>query len=85
MLTGQIGLRRHGAGIIAKGIEWATYSHTHHVIVAISETQCVSAEPGGSRIRPMTDYPSIEWSSFDLTEAQRHCIALAARSYLYLP
>jgi hypothetical protein len=81
VLTGQIGLRRHGAGIIAKGIEWATYSHTHHVIVAISETQCVSAEPGGARIRDITDYPSVDWSDFPLTDLERANIVFHARGY----
>lgn len=79
-LTGQIGLRRHGSGFITRAIEWATYSHTHHAIVAVSETECVSAEPGGVRYRPISDYPHVDWSSFDLTDVQRGNIVLHARN-----
>lgn len=85
MLTGQIGLRRHGAGTIARAIEWATDSHTHHVVVAVSETQVFSAEPGGARIRPMTDYPSIDWSRFTLSDKQASAIVAAAKAKVGLP
>lgn len=79
-ITGQIGLRRHGSGFIARAIEWATYSHTHHAIVAVSPTECVSAEPGGVRYRPISDYPHVDWSCFDLTDEQRGNIVLHARN-----
>lgn len=85
MLTGQIGLRRYGASPVAKGIEWATDSHTHHVVLAVSETRVFSAEPGGSRIRDMADYPSIEWSRFGLTAQQVAVIVDAAVRRLNLP
>ncbi|GGH93787.1 hypothetical protein ACFFGR_09240 [Arthrobacter liuii] len=81
MITGQIGLRRHSGGWIGKAIEWATYSHTHHVVVAISETACISAEPGGVRFRAISDYPSLDWSRFDLTDDQRTLIRDAAAEY----
>jgi hypothetical protein len=85
MLTGQIGLRRHGTTPIAEGIEWATDSQTHHVLAAVSETHVFSAEPGGARIRPMTDYPSIDWFRLKLTEAQRQAIVNAAHARVGLP
>lgn len=78
MITGQIGLRRNSAGFIGKCIEWATYSTTHHVVVAVSETHCVSAEPGGARLRLIADYPALDWSGFDLTGAQRETIVSEA-------
>ncbi|QDG61234.1 hypothetical protein [Pseudarthrobacter sp. NIBRBAC000502771] len=81
MLTGQIGLRRHSTGWVGKCIEWATRSHTHHVVVAVSETVCISAEPGGARYRPITDYPSLVWSRFGLTTAQQDLIRDAAADY----
>lgn len=81
MLTGQIGIRRNSTGFMGRRIEWATHSTTHHVVVAVSETHCVSAEPGGTRLRLISDYPHLDWSSFDLTDAQRDTITtLALRS-----
>ena len=81
MLTGQIGLRRHSGGWVGKAIEWATRSHTHHVIVAVSETVCISAEPGGARYRLISDYPTVDWSRFGLTQGQRDLIRDAAAEY----
>ena len=81
MITGQIGLRRHSTGWVGRCIEWATYSHTHHVVVAVSETVCISAEPGGARYRPISDYPALVWSRFGLTEDQRDLIRDAAAEY----
>lgn len=85
MLTGQIGLLRNGTTFITRAIEWATYSHSHHVIVAISETQCISAEPGGVRIRDISDYGHIDWSEFSLTDTQRASIIAAANQSQKLP
>jgi hypothetical protein len=85
MLTGQIGLLRNGNTFITRGIEWATYSHAHHVIVAISETQCVSAEPGGVRIRDISEYGHVDWSRFDLTKYERFNIYVNAIKSLKLP
>lgn len=85
MLTGQIGLRRHSTGWIGKCIEWATHSHTHHVVVAISETTCISAEPGGVRYRAINDYPTLDWSQFELTQDQRQAIVNAAHTYYGMP
>jgi hypothetical protein len=84
-LTGQIGLLMHGTTTIPKAIEWATDSHTHHVIVAISNTTCISAEPGGVRYRPLSDYSDAVFSSFDLTGAQKSAIVAAAETYIDRP
>ena len=85
MLTGQIGLRRHSTGWIGRAIEWATYSHTHHVVVAISEKLCISAEPGGVRYRPISDYPRLDWSSFDLNDERAAAIIDAAHTMINRP
>jgi hypothetical protein len=85
MLTGQIGLRMHGAGWVAKGIEWATNSHTHHVVMATSETEAFSAEPGGSKIWPLTHWGPIVWSRFNLTPQQRLDLVAAANGSVGLP
>lgn len=84
-ITGQIGLRRHSGGWIGKAIEWATRSHTHHVVVAVTDTICISAEPGGVRFRNISDYPSVDWSRFDLDDATRERIRHAAWTYLHKP
>lgn len=84
-LTGQIGLRRFSTGTVGKLIEWATDSHTHHVVVAVSETMCVSAEPGGVRYRAISDYPSVDWSAFELTREQKQAIINAAAYYVQRP
>lgn len=84
-LTGQIGLRRFGTAPIPRAIEWATDSHTHHVVVAVSETMCISAEPGGVRYRAISDYPHLDWSRFDLTRDRKQAIINAAHDYLGRP
>lgn len=79
-LTGQIGLRRNAGDFVGKAIEWATNSHTHHVVVAVSETECISAEPGGARYRPISYYDNggLVWSHFGLTDTQVGLIRDAA-------
>jgi hypothetical protein len=63
MLTGQIGLC-WTKGWAGRLIRFVTRSHFNHAIIAISETECVGAEPGGVRVRPITDYPNVVWSRF---------------------
>lgn len=79
-LTGQIGLRLNGEGLMARGIELVTQSHAHHVVIAINETHVVSAQPGGAVIRPMTDYPELVWSQFEYTDKQSQHMAVLAAS-----
>ncbi len=83
--TGQIGLRMHGTTLVTKLIEWDTNSSTHHVVVAISETWCVSAEPGGVRLRRIDHYPELIWSHFGLTDAQVAKIIDSALASVGLP
>ncbi|MFB9641519.1 hypothetical protein [Agromyces lapidis] len=54
-----------------------TGSYWGHVVVAVSNDRCVSAEPGGVRYRPISYYADNEeivWSRFELTPAQRKTI-----------
>ena len=71
MITGQIGLIPHGGTFIPEAIAWITKSPVSHTIVAISETECLGAEPLGARIRPINDFPNAIWSHFELTNTQR--------------
>jgi hypothetical protein len=84
-LTGQIGLCMNGTTLIAKGIEWATDSHTHHVFVVISPTVCVSAEPGGVRYRPLSYFEHAHFFDLGLTEDEKALIVAAANYAIYGP
>ena len=71
MITGQVGLVPSDGAFKSKVVAWASRSYWCHVVVAISETECVSAEPGGTRIRPIAFYPEIVWSRFPMRPWQR--------------
>jgi hypothetical protein len=75
MITGQVGLVRKSRHPVSRIIEWVTRCDTSHVIIATSEVQCISAEPGGTRRRLISDYPRITWSQYVLTDRQAHLIA----------
>lgn len=77
-LAGQIGLRQHSTGFVGKLIEWATDSDTHHCVVFLDETKCMSAEWPRARVRMISDYPELVVSQFDLTPQQRTRIVMAA-------
>lgn len=76
---GQIGLKTEASNFIEKAIEFVTRSTVHHVVVAISDTECIGAEPGGARIRSH-DYEQLVWSKFDLTPEQAQACADWARA-----
>lgn len=69
-LLGQVGLIPDGKGFIPNIINWATRSTVHHAIVAISDTECIGAEPNGATIRPLSFFPNAIWSRFPLSDAQ---------------
>lgn len=61
----------------------------HHTVIAVSESHCISAEPGGVRRRLITDYTNIVWSQYAMTDKQAHMVAGIAEyslgvSYDYL-
>lgn len=70
--TGQIAIVST-SGWVGRLVQRATGSAYNHSVVAISNTHCVSAEPGGAVIRPISYYRSdgVVWSRFDLTRDQR--------------
>ena len=70
MLTGQIGLVRDGTSWVARGIEQVTGSRVFHVVVAVSETEAVGAEPHGAKKHPIGFYPNTVWSHFKLDDEQ---------------
>lgn len=71
MITGQVGLIPSDGQFKGQVVAWASRSRWSHMVVAISETECVSAEPGGARIRPTSYYPEIVWSRFAMRPGQR--------------
>ena len=85
-LTGQIGIVHTDRGFGGLLVQWATRSYWCHTVIAVSDTTCLSAEPGGAVIRPITEYAGrIVWSQFDLTVAQRYLITRWARDHLRVP
>ena len=75
MLTGQVGCVVDAKGWMGRLIERVTGSRAHHVVIALSDTHCISAEPGGAKVRPITDYEHVVWSGYQHTEEQAHLIA----------
>ena len=78
-LTAQIGLC-YTTGFWGRVIRKVTKSHYNHTIIAISETLCVGAEPGGVRVRPITDFPDVAWSAFPYTLPQQVKVVTFAKS-----
>lgn len=79
-LTGQIGITTRADSWVQRGIELVTRSEVHHVVVAVSETKCISAQPGGAVITPIDYRDDIMWSQFDLTPEQAQACADWARA-----
>ena len=80
-LTAQIGLC-YTTGFWGRVIRAVTKSHYNHTVIAISETQCAGAEPGGVRIRPIASFPDVVWSQFPYTLAQQVEIVTFAKTEL---
>ena len=77
-LTGQIGLVPHAKTLVEWLIQVVTRSTVHHAIIAISATECISCEPSGAIIRPMSRFPDAYWSHFALPLNQKaHIVAWA--------
>jgi hypothetical protein len=85
VLAGQVGLRQHATDWIGEGIEWATDSVTHHVVIHLGYGYCVSAERPRVRLRKITDYPNLVNSDFTLTDEQRQYIVTAALALIGRP
>ena len=83
--TGQIGLVPHPHTPFEYLIDWITVSRVHHAVIAISETECVSCEAGGARIRQISEYPDAHWSEFPLTAGERDTIVNFGRTRIGRP
>lgn len=76
-LTGQVAIIHAPTGWAGRIVQIITRSHWNHTVTMISNTRCVSAEPGGVRTRNIshyTDNEEVVWSQLELTPAQRHTI-----------
>lgn len=76
---GQVGLTTEAKSFVQHMIEWVTRAQVHHVVIAISETECIGARPGGARIDKIDYRKDIIWSQFDLTPEQAQNCADWAR------
>lgn len=79
--TGQIGLVRT-KGFWGWVIRKITDSPVNHVVVGISPTQNIGAEPGGVRIRRNDEWDQIIWSEFDLSTREKYVITRFVRDRL---
>jgi len=62
------------------------FGQYEHAFVVVSDTELVEAQPGGARVRPLSDYPhAVFVCPADLTVAQRDAVCAAARGYLGTP
>lgn len=78
MLTGQVGCVVDSRGWMGKAIERVTGSRACHTVVALNETHCLSAEPGGSRRRLISEYEHIVWSRYNHSaDLARHIAGIA--------
>ncbi|BCW47917.1 hypothetical protein [Arthrobacter sp. StoSoilB13] len=75
MLTGQVGLVADKRFWMGRAILRITRWQYHHVVIATSDTHCISSEPGATRRRLISDYTNIVWSQYAMTEKQAHLIA----------
>jgi len=75
----------NGGNTMSHLIQWFTRSHSYHVVVAWSPTECVSAEPGGVLDRTNDAYTGTVWSRFDLTDTERAGIVAACKASEKLP
>jgi len=75
MLTGQVGCVVDARGWMGKAIERVTGSRAHHVVIALSDTHCMSAEPGGARLRLISDFEHVIWTKYQHTDDQAHFVA----------
>lgn len=85
MLAGQVGLVRNARSWVGRTVEWATDSTSHHVVIAVNETDCVSADLPKVIVRPHREFHSMEWSGFDLTDEQRERVLASALSMVGRP
>lgn len=77
-ISGRIGrLIRIGQWLNGDG-----YKDFEHAFIVLDDDTLIEAEPGGARIRPLTQYDgtNVLYSDWDLTDHQRHDIVACARA-----
>jgi hypothetical protein len=71
MLAGQVGIITTKPGWYGRAIQLVTASPAYHVITAINETHCVSAETPTVRIRRIDYFTDVTWTNIELDDEQR--------------
>jgi hypothetical protein len=58
-----------------------------HAVLVLPSGELIEAEPGGARIRPVSEYDgtNVVWSDWPLTDAERAAIVAAGRSLEGVP
>jgi hypothetical protein len=58
-----------------------------HAVLVLDNGELIEAEPGGARIRPVSEYDgtNVIWSDWPLTDAERAAIVAAGRSLEGVP
>jgi hypothetical protein len=77
-ISGETGrLIRFGQWLNGNG--WGDYQHA---VLVLDNDELIEAEPGGARIRPVSEYDgtNVVWSDWPLTDAERAAIVAAGRS-----
>lgn len=87
MPSGQIGLiptqfNPLEIGFLDGHIARITGSATTHCVIGLNDRECMSAERGGVRVRPLYEFPVIKWSHFSMSDGQRDEICTWAYSQL---
>lgn len=82
-ISGNVGrLIRFGQWLNGNG--WGDYQHA---VLVLDNNELIEAEPGGARIRPVSEYDgtNVIWSDWPLTDAERAAIVAAGRSLEGVP
>lgn len=61
---------------------WVTDSPVYHCVLGLNNTECVGAESPVSLIRPISHFPNIVWSDFELDPWQRDGITDWGRAHI---
>jgi uncharacterized protein YycO len=82
---GQIGLIGDPQTPVARLITKVTRSTVFHVVICVSDTMIVSADPDGVHIVPIDSYPTAVWSNYPQTPEQSEEVADYAIRQVGLP
>jgi hypothetical protein len=78
-----------GLGIrVAEALNGDGWEHDiQHAFFVLPDGQLLEAEPGGARIRPLSEYDGIPvtWSGWDLSDVQRDLMVAASARYEGVP